>query len=469
MSQMRAIGLMLATLLPTWMAAQTLAFTHVTVIDATGRPAQRDQTVVIAGDRIAAIGKAGRLAVPKEATAVDGAGKFLIPGLWDMHVHTLRQGVFLRLYLANGITGVRDMSSPIENISGWRKAVADGATWPRVYAAGPLVDGPYPIYPRSIAVATAAEGRAAVATLKKLGADFVKIYSLLGREEYFALAGEAKKQGIPFAGHVPELVTAIEASDAGQKSFEHLMGIFRACSRREQEFLAEAKKYLAKPDTANFIALYGAQYSAIINAFDEKKAAALFQRLAANGTWQTPTLAALRGVAYMDVMDFAKDPRMKYVSRSQRAGWDPKNDFRFRDNTVEEYASAKRDFRKQVEVVGRMHRAGVPILAGSDTPNVRCIPGFSLHDELTLLVEAGLKPIEALQAATRNPARYFGIADSLGTVEAGKIADLVLLDANPLEDIRNTQRIAAVVVRGKLLARPQLDALLAEVEARVKE
>ena len=464
---MRAIALLLTAVFPPWTLAQTLAFTGVSVIDATGRPLQRDQTVVVTGDRITAIGRTGRVTVPKEATLVDGTGKFLIPGLWDMHVHTMRQNVFLRLFLANGITGVRDMSSPIENMSGWRNAVADGGLWPRVYAAGPIVDGKYPIWPGSIAVETEVEGRAAVATVKKRGADFVKVYQLLSREAYFAIVDEAKKLGMPFAGHVPELLTAVEVSDAGQRSIEHLTGIYRSCSNREKELLAEAGKYLAKPDTVSLIALLRHQARVLFETFDDKKAAALFQRLASNGTWQTPTLTVIQGSAYIDVKEQANDPRLKYVSSSLRSSWDPKKDFRFRDLDPEEFAFAKRAFPKDLEVVGRMHRAGVPILAGTDTPNTRCIPGFSLHDELALLVESGLKPMDALQTATRNPARYFGITDRLGTVEVGKIADLVLLHANPLQDIRNTQRITAVVVGGKLLNRPKLDALLADVEARV--
>ncbi len=197
--------------------AKSLAITGVTVIDATGAPARLDMTVVVTGDRITAIGKPGEVGVPEGAHVVDVKGKYLIPGLWDMHVHTASPS-FLPLYLANGVTGVRDMHAlDPDAIFGLRKQVQEGKQpGPRVFAAGPLVDGPKPLVPSSLVAANATEAREAVRKLKKMGEDFVKVYTKLPREAYLSIADEAKKQGIPFVGHVPESVSAAEASDLGQ-------------------------------------------------------------------------------------------------------------------------------------------------------------------------------------------------------------------------------------------------------------
>jgi imidazolonepropionase-like amidohydrolase len=451
------------------LAAQTLVITHVAVIDATGRPVRRDQTVVVEGDRIVTIGRSA--AIPTGAQTVDGSGKYLIPGLWDMHAHTLNPGLFLRLYVANGVTGVRDMGSPMRGIDAWRKALAEGLPVPRV-VAGVVIDGKPPIFPRdAIGVTTGDEARGAVRQAKKMGGDFIKIYSLFGREAYFAAVDEARKAGLPIAGHVPESITAAEASSAGQRSFEHLMGVFRSTSRDEVHLRAELDKHLASPSFAERLAAVGSDFDVhtAIDTFDATKAEALFKLLARNGTWQTPTLVALRAIGRFDDEQFVNDPRVKYMTPGQREAWRPQNDFRYRDQKPEDYAIMRKVYRKALEMTGRLHRAGVGILAGTDPPNPYCFPGFSIHDELALLVEAGLRPIEAIQAATRNPARYFGTESSMGTVERGKVADLVLLDANPLADITNTKKISAVVLGGKLLTRAQLDALLSEVEAAAKQ
>ncbi len=240
--------------------AKPLAITGVTVIDATGAPARPDMTVVVTGVRITAIGKSGEVGVPEGARVVDGKGKYLIPGLWDMHVHTVGSS-FLPLYLANGVTGVRDMHAvdPDYAIFDLRKQVQEGKQpGPRVVAAGPLVDGPKPFVPNSLVAANAAEGREAVRKLKMMGADFVKVYNKLPREAYLSIADEAKKQGLPFAGHVPESVSAAEASDLGQKSIEHLNGVELACSDREDELRREAVAALAKADNQAAWELLGA-------------------------------------------------------------------------------------------------------------------------------------------------------------------------------------------------------------------
>jgi len=296
--------------------------------------------------------------------------------------------------------------------------------------------------------------------VKEGGSDFVKVYALLPRDAYFAIAAEAKRLGIPFAGHVPYAISAAEASDAGQKSIEHLTGILLACSSKEEEIKKEAEiKRQAGGNPS-----YGMMLEAAAT-FDQKKAATLFACFARNGTWLSPTLAVLRSLAYIGDSAFRDDARLKFIPPYIKKGMWGDTAFGLNRRTPEDNNAAKKVFQKQLEVVGAMRRAGVEIIAGTDTPNPYVYPGFSLHDELALLVRAGLTPMEALQAATRNAAKYVGQLDKLGTVEKGKIADLVLLDGNPLADISNTKRINAVVLGGRLINKAALEAMLAKVEA----
>ena len=463
-------------LLPILLVAQSkqnstrpLVLAHVTVIDATGAAASSDMTVVIAGGHITALGKSEKTKVPKDAAVVDATGKFLIPGLWDMHAH-LTYKEFLALFVANGVTGVREMGgdpNEFEHLKQWRKQIEERSLLgPRIVTAGVIVDGPKEIGRRSsLNVANAIEGREAVDYLKQHGAEFVKVYSMLPREAYFAIADEAKKQGLPFAGHVPASVSAAEASDAGQRSIEHFFGVLTACSTNEAEVWNEAAATISKSGIAVFV---GAEIRAELKALDtygERTAATLFARFVRNGTWQVPTLVGWRTLSLPDNSSLANDPRLKYIPRERKEAWKKQLAGLPKSFPAEYAANKQRLFQRQLELLLEMHRAGVQILAGTDTAGLYEYPGFSLHDELGLFVKAGLTPMEALQAATRDPARYFGRLDSLGTVEKGKIADLVLLEANPLEDISNTKKIAAVVLGGKLLLKSKLEEMLAAVEA----
>ena len=449
-------------------APAPLVFTHVTVIDATGAQEKADMSVVIIGDRIVEIGPTKKLRAPKNAQVIDASGKFLIPGLWDMHVHAFDKGLFSPLFIANGITGIRDMFSPLPAINQWRKEIKEGTLiGPHIVAAGPIVDGPKPIWPGSIAVSNPDEGIKAVNTVKQGGSDFVKVYSLLPRDAYFAIAAEAKRQGMVFAGHVPGSVTPAEASDAGQKSIEHLTGILQACSSKEDQIRKETEAASKSGERLPVSAAIKYQLAAV-DSFDGKKAGELYARFVKNGTWMAPTLTVLRAIAYVGDSDFRSDPRLSYVPGYLKSGMWGADPFGLKSRTADDNAGAKRVFQKSLEIVGAMRRAGVQIIAGTDTPNPFVFPGFSLHDELGLLVKAGLTPMDALQAATRNAAVYLGMLDTVGTVEKGKLADLVLLDADPLVDIANTKKINAVVVGGKLVNRAALDEMLSKVEERNK-
>jgi imidazolonepropionase-like amidohydrolase len=462
---MKSIALLvlgMAAACPAQSTSAPLIIHDVTVIDATGAPAKPHQTVIVRAGKIediqsSAMGFAGKL----PGTHVDGSGKFLIPGLWDMHVHMVfgdwfPQGkeITIPLFIANGITGVRDMGGELEVLQQWRKEISAGTLiGPRIVMSGPMLDGPQPRFPSSIAVKTPEDGRKAVDDLKRRGADFIKLQSLIPREAVFAIADEAKKRGILFVGHVPDAVRASEASNAGQKSFEHLIGIFEGSSPLEDEFIKGTKTQ-----------------KQFLSTYDPKRAGGLFALLAKNQTWQCPTLVWERGGNLIDETDFAHDTRAKYVP----AYWKDVTWKRFisqieHDFNTDDLATRKQFIEKELEVVNAMHRAGIPFLAGTDTPpGVFVFPGFSLHQELQRFVAAGFTPMEALQTATLNPAKFFGMEDRLGTIEKGKLADLVLLNANPLEDIRNTQKIEAVVVNGRYLSRTNLDKMLAGVEEAAK-
>ena len=467
---------MAAAVLPVLLAVLTavrspepsrLALTHVAVIDMTGAPLKRDRTVIVAGNRIAYVGSAAQLRIPVGARVVDASGKYLVPGLWDMHVHIREVERALPLYVANGVLGVREIGGK-EEVFGWRDQIARGRRiGPRIVACGLILDGPDPASDRefTIPVANAAEARKAVADLAGKGAECIKVYDRLPRDAYFAIVAEAKKRRLPVVGHVPLSVTTMEASDAGQRSVEHLGTVLEGSSTIEPELRRmQAAPMPAGGDFSEFPRRIAARGERMLDTYDERRAQAVFKRLAKNGTWQVPTLVVKRGQTFTDDLSRTGDDRLKYVPESEKEWWSPQKNFFSRYRTPEYITYRKRLYARELELVGAMHRAGVPIMTGTDVSGAWVFPGFSLHDELALFVEAGLTPMEALQAATRNPAAFLGELGSQGTVERGKRANLVLLDANPLEDIHNTRQIAAVVLDGTLLSRDALQSMLAGAE-----
>lgn len=435
-----ALGLVFSAAL----LAQPLVFRHVTVIDATGGPAIADTTVITRGGLIERI--APRAEAPEGAVIIEAAGKFLIPGLWDMHVHLTDLERDFRTLTANGITGIRDMYSGFapDVYSPWRSR----ATTPRIVAAG-MIDAPVrPPSPGALGVETAEEARLAVQVLATNRAEFIKVYSSLSREAYFALADEARRIGMAFAGHVPESVSPREAAEVGQLSQEHLINILLSCSSREDELRGERAALLTDRTLSVMerARRFGwPQEEGLFDTYDPEKAASLFGVFVDHGVWHTPTLVVskyhaeatpeTRGLMMLDGL--AAEQYAPFV------------------------AHVRAVLRRYQKLVADMHAAGVGLLAGSDAGPATGVPlGISLHQELELLVESGLTPMEALQTATRNPAFYFGILTLMGTVEEGKSADLVLLDADPLLDIRNTRKIQSVVMRGNYFPREVLERLV---------
>ena len=452
-------------------AGQALLIEDVTVIDGKSADPLAGQDVSVIGDRIVAIAGHGNVMAPADAVVVDGRGKFLMPGMWDMHVHPDDPEVwhvnpakeekekFLPLFVVNGVTSVRDMGGDLELLLEWRRRITEGELLgPRFYLCGPLVDGPEPMWPGSVAVSNAEQGRQAVDDLLARGVDFIKVYSLLPSDGFHAIAARARERGVPFSGHVPNSITVADGSDAGMASQDHFLGVLREVSDQA----AVRAAMTALPADATGTQRRNAWFRAVESHLDEGRLAELGERLAANDTWQVPTLILWKRRAWFDAGHPEVASRLPYMPQYIRDWWQPENNVHLRDLTEESMEGERIFYRLNLAVMRAFREAGVRFLPGTDTGgNPHLFPGFSVHDELEIFVEAGMTPMEAIVSATAEPARFTGRADRFGTIEAGKIADLVLLDADPTADIRNTRRIEAVIYGGRLMDRARLDAILA--------
>jgi imidazolonepropionase-like amidohydrolase len=452
---------------PSFSAAEPssqLAITHVTVIDATGRPPQPDQTVLIEAGHITRVGTAATIKVPKTARTIDASGKFLLPGFWDMHVHlaginadpSWSQQVLLPLLLANGITGVRDMGGDLDTLLSWQRDAESGALLaPHIVAAGPFLAASGKKTPEQYPVHNAAEARAAVDELKKRGANFIKIISMPSRDAFFAVADESKKQNIPFVGHLPFEIGAIEASDAGMRSIEHFLYSAFALSFSSKE--AELRPRLVQAEKNGDSTAWEQIAHEADATYSPEKAAALIETLKKNGTWVTPTLASLDITAHPENWK-TDEPLLAFVPPVLAKEWRDSIDGTQRKQHA---AWLGHQAANDWKLTGELHHAGVPLLVGSDSLDPFVIPGDSFHHELAEFVRAGFTPMEALQAATRGAAQFLGRDKEFGTVEISHSADLVLLSANPVEDIANTRKVWAVIRNGSYYDRNALDRLLA--------
>jgi hypothetical protein len=441
----------------------------VSVIDVATGATRPDHTVLISGDRISFVGPSTSARIPPGARVIDGRGKFLIPGLWDMHVHAFVyhfSDFAGPLLIANGVTGARDMGYHIDTTLRWRADIAAGREVGPRFVIGARVDGPVNRARFVSHVVTEEDGVRAVDTLSRrkdgsLRADFIKPYSWVPRAAYFGMAAEAKKLGVPFAGHAPYSVSVVEASNAGQKSIEHEDDLMRACSSRDSVLRARIGDTTTATPARDLAQMRG-QAQVLRTTYDPVKCRSVIETLARNHTWITPTLIVYQPYAHMFDSASTHPELTKYVPGIVRGGWT-----RRRAGLAPSDSMVVRSYFS-FDRTRDLKNAGVKLLAGTDMPQAFVYPGFSLHEELTLLVHSGLTPLEALRTATYNPAEYLGALDSLGTVSTGKIADLVLLDADPLADIRNTGRISVVIANGRVFDATARARLLTHVETALK-
>lgn len=429
--------------------------------------------------------------MPEGANVVDAEDGYLIPGLWDMHSHTWGRESTIKivfpLEIAHGVVGIRNMAgdchgdtedcadrASFEEIRAMRRDIAAGQLLgPEIHNASTFLDGPHSIKDESLILTTEQEARQAVREHKRQGFDLLKVYDYLPRRVYFALADEARRQGMSFGGHVPWTVSVEEAARAGQKSMEHGFGLYEATSGLEEDFLHERREALQgneftredrdnllfNPPDGQFLRMLSLEERRF--KFSPSRFEELIEAFRANATWHVPTLT-MNG-HMIRVAPSLDENLLRFIPSEKRSHWIQVI------TACEQMEPSEREFRRLVlatllRMIDRLHDAGVGILAGTDCDVDLIVPGVHLHHELELFVEAGLTPLEALQTATLNAAEYLGGTSEMGTIKQGKVADLVLLDANPLEDIRNTTHINAVVLNGRFLGREELDGLLDEVE-----
>ncbi|MFM7120494.1 MAG: amidohydrolase family protein [Gammaproteobacteria bacterium] len=436
------------------------------------------QAVVVRDDRIIAV-QSATAGVPAAAQVIDGGNRFLLPGFWDAHVHydfipELDHRSMSTLFLINGITSVRDTGGHLDVLAPARAAAAaPDAPAPRLFVAGPLLDAENRVYAGSAPgfpdIADGVTTRSAadeIDALAAAGVDLIKTYELVDPALFAALIERARHHGLPVTAHIPLSMDGLDVAASGIRGMEHLRNLELACSRDHAALLADRLQRLTNPAQLPGWQLrrdiHAAQRLHAFESEDPTRCAELIRALATHRVFQTPTLtitsadvARLPGQpAYRDTFDL--------LPPAVRTRWHQDADARL---AAPPAALAQAHTRWATSMVPRLHAAGVPIMAGTDTPIGLLTPGFSLHEELRMLVEAGMPAAAVLIAATRRPAEFLGREDDLGTVAPGKLADLVLLDADPLVDIRNTRRIAAVMRGGRLFDRAALDALAAGLRA----
>ena len=444
------------------------AIAHVTIINPGSGKTQPDTTIVIHEHSILSVVPAKDFKPSPSIRVIDGSGKFLIPGLWDMHAHFRDANRDLKMDIANGVLGIRNMGEAAKTVFPLRDAIARGQRLgPKIVACGPIVDGPdSQVNPQFlISVKNAREARSAVDSLKKQGSDCIKVHDNISRDSYYAVVEEAKKVGLPLVGHCPGSIRIREASDAGQRSLEHGVALGGG-SMVADEFLekgADNSVFEEALRTKNFGLIPAAiarDENKLLDHFSQERADATYALLAKNNTFLTPTLVTERALTFIDDLEKENDPRKQYVSAEDLKWWKPENGMLTKYRTPEYIAMRKREYAKILEELPRAQKLGVRLLAGTDITIPYTFPGFSVHDELGLFVKAGLTPMQALETATTNPALILGLSKTWGRIERRYVANLVLLNADPLADIANTEKIDAVVLNGKFLDRTRLDQLL---------
>lgn len=425
-------------------AQATLAVSGVSIVDTTGGPIQPDMTVLVHGERITAIGRRMVVSVPKNAAVIDGKGKFLIPGLWDMHVHvTTTSDLAAPLMVSLGVTGARDMGGDLAIVDWLRERINTRAIrGPQLFRPGPFVDSRKAGTPNRLEISTPDDARQAVHFLQERGVDFVKVHNGAPKAAYFALLEEAQKLGIPVAGHLPLDVDPLEAINQGHASLEHIVCLVEGpVTQMMKEGKTQDQAFAAIKDADLRI---------------------LAKRMVARRTWFDPTLVAYYKRSYQWEPAIKDDANHLYAAGMLKQAWRAGRELPDRPDIRSRLAAGWKQF---VHMARIMREEGVPFLVGTDAGAKFVVPGFDVHEELRILTdEVGLTPLQALQAATINPARSLGKDRELGTIERGKIADMVLLDGNPLTMITNTRLIAAVILRGMVMNQRELQELLTRIK-----
>ena len=452
--------------------ADTL-LTDVTLVDVETGSLAQGQSLLIRDGTIAEVG--ADIDPPSLVERIDGAGGYLIPGLWDSHVHVFSSpsepDTALPLYLINGVTGIRDMGAlwPLDEQQALQSEIASGEILgPRPILSGAWVDASPGSWPGMFLADTPGEARAVVARVAREGWAAVKSYSMLDEATYAALADAARDHDLPLVGHVPERVALTTAIEAGQAGMEHAGRLAMASSQAEERMLEELRVAIADgAEQARVFEIMAARNRIVLETWDEVLCTDVLGRLAEARLHVSPTLVVAD--FYIGKHPASDAPRMRMLPPEVREAWD-RPDFRLEAMTDEVRELAEESIALDRRTLFMAHEAGVPILASSDASfaNPYLFHGFSLLDELDLYVEIGLTPREALYTATVAPPRFFRLPDQDGTIAPGRRADLVLLDANPLEDLATLRRPTAVIANGRVLARADLDAMIANLLERAE-
>ncbi len=439
---------------------------------------KENQTVIIKNGKINKIIDSETLILSKENTIIDGSGKYLIPGLWDAHVHfayieALAPSMF-DLFLSYGITSVRDTGGNVDFVKAWKdKALANPTGTPRVMMAGPLLDGEPNVYDGSdpghpelsVGLASVADVVTQVNMLVGKDVDLLKAYEMLTPEQFIKVNELAKANKLKVTGHVPLSMDVISASNAGLNSMEHMRNLEISCASNADELWEARKKILAEGAAETGATLrskiHTAQRGLAVKNYDETKANEVLAVLKKNETWQIPTLTlnTLFSGRYYARPDYQES--YAYLPDSIGRIW-KENSKILANSPVEEVRKNWEDWN--LMMAGKIHQTGIDMMAGTDTPIALLTPGLSLHEELMVLVKAGLSPLEALRTATINPAKYFNMENELGSIKETMWADLLILDQNPLDDIQHTKSIHTVIKQGKVFGRKELDAILQKLQ-----
>ena len=438
-----------ATPMPTaTVSASIYAITDVTIVDVENGIAVPGQTVIVIGDQIDKIGAQEKLGIPEGAEIIPGHGLYLMPGLVDAHVHYFDAPVFGRLMIANGVLLVRDMGMPNKYILKLRDELNRGETLgPEMIATGVILDGYPPLIPSiSLGIQTPEEGRAAVIKQAEAGVDMIKVYSRLDKDVFLAIVEEAQKYGLKVAAHLPESVYIEDAAAAGLGSSEHFNGFEKVIA-----------KLLGEPVNL-YYAGQGSQadYFQRLGEVNPEELQDVYQRIRASGMTICPTVVTFKTLTNIKAFQTGSFPRSEYISQSVLDLW--KSQWAQQSNLP--------DFiwRNWAQMVSELNQAGVPLMVGTDLMLHGIFPGYSVHEEMAIWQEAGIPPVDVLRSTTIVPSQFMGLGDRLGSVSEGKTASMVLVRANPLEDIRNAQQIEGVFLRGTYFSRKDIDRLLDEAK-----